>query len=155
MANSPNTYSFLSINGTLVGPGGSAILGASAGVAEEGITVEPTEDRNTMTMGADGEVMHALHAARPGRAVIRLLKTSPMNAVLSAMYNFQAGDPANWGNNVLGFADIYRGDAITLTTAAFKKPPSVVYDKPGKFNEWEFEGKIMIILGAGVPNVNG
>lgn len=155
MANpTPNTYSFLSIQGTIVGPGGAIQIGSSAGVADEGVTVEPTEDKNTMTFGADGAVMHALHAATPGRAVVRLLKTSPINAMLSAMYDFQRLSPANWGQNTIAFLDVNRGDVITLNTAAFKKLPSVAYDKTGRFNEWEFEGSLSMVLGAGVPNVN-
>lgn len=154
MATSPNTYSFESVQGSIVGPGGAIVIGSTAGVAEEGITVEPTEDKNTMTFGADGTVMHALHAATPGRAVVRLQKTSPINAMLSAMYNFQRSSPANWGQNTLAFLDVFRGDVITLTQAAFKRQPSATYDVQGRMNEWELEGVLVMQFGAGVPNVN-
>ncbi|AWJ93320.1 DUF3277 domain-containing protein (plasmid) [Azospirillum baldaniorum] len=149
-----NTYSFLSVQGTIVGPGGAINIGSTAGVASEGITVEPSEDKNTMTMGADGAVMHSLHAASPGRAVVRLLKTSPVNAMLSLMYNFQKSSAANWGGNTIAFSDVDRGDVITLTSAAFRKQPTVVYNVEGPMNEWEFEGVLNIQLGGGTPNLS-
>ncbi|MGY0790960.1 phage protein [Azospirillum argentinense] len=149
-----NTYSFLSIQGTIVGPGGAINIGNSAGVAPEGITVEPSEDKNTMVTGADGAVMHSLRAGNPGRAVVRLLKTSPVNAMLSLMYNFQKASPANWGGNTIAFSDTNRGDVVTLTSAAFRKAPTVVYNIEGQMNEWEFDGVLTVQLGAGTPNVS-
>jgi predicted small integral membrane protein len=154
VAFSPNTYSFLSVQATIVGPGGAISIGSSAGVTEEGISVEPKEEKNTMQIGADGQIMHALHAGSPGRATIRLLKTSPTNALLAAMYNFQRLSPANWGNNTVVVSDTNRGDFISLTTAAFVKQPNLSYDKGGRMNEWVFEGQLSELLGAGVPNVN-
>ncbi len=35
--------------------------------------------KNTMTIGADGEVMHSLHADKSGTVTVNLLKTSPTN----------------------------------------------------------------------------
>lgn len=32
-----------------------------------------------MTVGADGEVMHSLHAGKSGTITVTLLKTSPVN----------------------------------------------------------------------------
>src|SRR5690348_12531041 len=110
MATAPNTYSMTSIQGTIAGPGGVIPLGNSAGPTDEGITIAYKGELNTMTMGADGSVMHALHAARPGRITARYLKTSPTNALLSAMFNFQQASPANWGTNVIEFIDVNRGD---------------------------------------------
>jgi len=37
-------------------------LGYGAAIAEEGITFAMAGDKNTMTIGADGEGMHSLHA---------------------------------------------------------------------------------------------
>lgn len=154
MAATPNTYSFLSVQATIVGPGGAFPLGNSAGAAEEGISVSPLGPKNTMQVGADGAIMHSLHGGNPGRFIVRLLKTSPVNALLSAMYNFQRSSPANWGQNTLVVSDTYRGDLNTLTVAAFVVQPDIVYDKAGRHNEWVFEGNLNELLGAGVPNVN-
>lgn len=154
MANSPNTYSFLSVQATIVGPGGAIQIGSSAGVAEEGITLEPVGDKNTMKFGADGAIMHELNAATPGRAVVRLLKTSPINFNLSAMYNLQRLSPANWGQNTITVTDVNRGDVGSLTTSAFKKQPGVTWSKAGPMNEWEFDGSLDMLLGAGVANIN-
>jgi hypothetical protein len=154
MATSPNTYSFAAVQATIVGPGGATPLGNSAGAAEEGITTAPKEEKNTMQVGADDSIMHALHAANPGRVTIRLLKTSPVNAILSAMYNFQRSSPGNWGQNTIVVSDTFRGDICTLSVAAFVGNPALTYDKAGRFNEWVFEGRLIEQLGAGVPNVN-
>ena len=154
MTASPNTYSMISIQGSIVGPGGAISLGYSAGPTDEGITIAFKEDLNTMVLGSDGTVQHALHAARPGRVTARFLKTSPTNATLSAMFNFQQASPANWGNNVVEFTDTNRGDVVTLNTAAFAKPPDITYDKAGRYNEWIFDGVLTQVLGTGVPNVN-
>ena len=43
-----STYSFLDVQATIVGPGGAFSLGSGAGVAEEGISIEPTGEIDTM-----------------------------------------------------------------------------------------------------------
>ena len=101
-----------------------------------------------MTMGADGAVMHSLHAAKPGRLTVRLLKTSPINAILSAMYNLQQSVPGLWGINAIQFADIVRGDVVSLTSAAFAGQPAITYDVEGPKNEWIFDGVLVEQLGA-------
>ncbi len=144
-------YSFLNVNAAIVGPGGAANLGAGAQVAEEGITVEPVEDKNVMTVGADGAGQHSLIASDAKTATIRVLKTSPVNAILMAMYNVQSSSSSLWGRNVLTIADTGSGDVITLQQAAFKKTPALTYAKEGGFNEWVFDVvKGDVILGAGL-----
>jgi hypothetical protein len=53
-----------------------------------------TEAKNTMTVGADGEVMHSLHGGKSGTITVTLLKTSPVNKKLSLMYNAQSQSSA-------------------------------------------------------------
>ena len=48
-------YSFLDVSVSIDGPGGFFAIDGG-GVAEEGITIEPVGDKNTMTVGADGKV---------------------------------------------------------------------------------------------------
>ncbi|MBU9403923.1 DUF3277 family protein, partial [Burkholderia multivorans] len=60
------TYSFQDVTATIVGPGGAFSLGYGSANAEEGITIAQAGDKNTMTVGADGEVMHSLHADKSG-----------------------------------------------------------------------------------------
>lgn len=144
-------YSFLDTFCTLTGPNGVIPLGSGSGVAEEGITVEMAGDKNTQTVGADGEVMNSLHAANNGMITVRLLKTSPFNALLSAMYIEQRQSSLIWGRNVIVVSNITRGDVITATSCAFKKFPTVVYAKEGPMNEWIMDaGKITQILGPGL-----
>ncbi|TXH35304.1 MAG: DUF3277 family protein [Rhodospirillaceae bacterium] len=150
-----STYSFLDIQGTLVGPGGIISLGSASGASEEGITVTQTEDKNTMSIGADGSVMHSLHGGKSGQISISLLKTSPMNALLSLMYNLQIISSVNHGQNTFSIADLSRGDAILARYVAFRRQSEVGYRKVGGNNIWLFDaGIIDIAHGPGVPDVN-
>lgn len=149
------TYSFLDVQISISGPGGAFSLGSDAGAAEEGITVEASEDKNSMTIGAGGEVMHSLHAGKPGTVTLRYLKTSPVNAQLDALYNFQTAGAGNHGQNTITINDVTRGDSISAKKAAFAKRPSVTYAKDGGTNEWAFHvGILDEQLGAGLPDVN-
>src|ERR1019366_1581823 len=94
-----NTYSFLDCNASIVGPGGGFSLGQGAGVSEEGISTAATENINAMHIGADGMGMHSLHADKSGKVTVRLLKTSPTNQLLSAMYAFQTASGSAHGQN--------------------------------------------------------
>lgn len=146
-----STYSFLDVKASLVGPGGSANLASGAAAAEEGITIEATEDINHMTVGADGEVMHSLHANKSGTAHIRLLKTSPVNQILAALYAFQTASSANHGQNTISLTNAQTGDAVTCRQVAFKKATGLTYAKDGGMNEWVFDcGKIDRALGGNV-----
>ena len=145
-----HTYSFLDVQCSMTGPGGVAVMGGSSGAAKEGITFEPSEDIGSLTIGAGGEYMHSLHAGRPGKAIIRLLRTSPVNAVLSAMFNLQAASASVWGQNTIVVVDTARGDIITGLGTAFGQFPGITYAEDGNMNEWTFKiGKISWNLGTG------
>lgn len=142
------TYSFLDVQATITGPGGIIPLGNGSGAAEEGITVEPSEDTDTMLIGADGKVVHSLHASKAGRVIIRLLKTSPVNGQLQTLYNFQRLSSANHGRNILAITDIARGDVYLCQDAAFARMPNNAYSKEAGIIEWHFNAsKIDPILG--------
>jgi len=150
------TYSFLDITAAIEGAGGSINLAAGAGSAEEGITVASNEDKNVMNIGADGAGMHSLVANDSGLLTMRLLKTSPINAQLQTMYNFQKLSSANWGNNTVTIRDVVRGDSITCTGVAFKKTPDLNYAKEGGMNEWTFDAiNVNRVLGNGTPEIGG
>lgn len=143
------TYSFLDVAATLIGPGGFISLGAGAGNAEEGITITPTGPKNTMQVGADGYGQHSLRADKSGKVTVRLLKTSPTNQLLSAMYAFQTASGANHGQNILTINDSSRGDVITCQQAAFAKAPDLNYATEAGFNDWEFDAvRIERVLGS-------
>jgi hypothetical protein len=143
-------YSFLNISATLAGPGGILNLAAGAAVAEEGISIEPVEDKNVMTIGADGKGQHSLVASDACTITVRLLKTSPLNAALMLMYNLQSASSALWGANVFTVTDSARGDYNVVQGCAFKKKPTITYAKDGAMMEWTFDGiAANSILGAG------
>lgn len=149
-----STYSFLDVHAAITGPGGAFPLGSGVGAAEEGITIARSEDKNTMTTGADGEVMHSLHAGKSGQVTIRLLKTSPVNALLMGMYEFQTTSSTRHGQNTITVGDVARGDFITAREVAFKKAPDLTWAKTANTVEWTFDaGKIDGLLGVGRPSI--
>ena len=148
------TYSFQDVTAALVGVGGSINLASGAAAAEEGITIEAAEDKNVMTIGADGNGMHSLVANESSTVTVRLLKTSPVNAQLQLMYNLQTLSSLTHGKNVITVRDVVRGDSIVLTSVAFKKRPAINYAKEGGMMEWTFDAiKTTTILGVGTPEI--
>jgi hypothetical protein len=151
MAN-PQTYSFLDVHMAITGPGGA--LNLTNGTAEEGLTLEYVDDKNNMVIGSDGSVMHSLRANNAGRATLRLLKTSPLNALLTGMYNFQRQSASTWGQNTITLADVARGDVYTLQSCSFRKFPDNSYAKDGGIMVWAFDVGIMDpLLGQGSPSI--
>src|ERR1700753_799351 len=120
------TYIFLNVVCSITGPNGNATIGAGSGAAEEGITVEPTGDQGTLTLGADGSGMYSLHGDRSGRFLIRLLKISPTNAILGAMFEADRSNSAFFGQNVVLLSDIARGDTISGRGCALIRAPTLV-----------------------------
>jgi len=144
-------YSFLDVQAAITGPGGSFNLGSGSGAAEEGIKVSMAEDKNTLTVGADGTPMHSLHGGKHGTVTVQLLKTSPTNAKLSTMYNMQTTSAAAHGMNVITISNPISGDSITCVMCAFKKHPDTAYAKEGGNVEWVFDaGIIDTSLGGGL-----
>ena len=143
-----SAYSFQDVTASLVGPTGFLNLGYGAGVTEEGITIDMAGDKNTMTIGADGEGMHSLHADKSGTVTVRLLQTSPQNAKLQAMFDAQTINSALHGQNVIVIRNTVSGDTTTARFCAFKRKPSLTYAKDGKMLEWVFDAlKIDSVLG--------
>ncbi|EMB6251746.1 TPA: DUF3277 family protein [Serratia marcescens] len=144
-----STYSFLDYSASIVGPGGAFDLGYGSGNAEEGMTVTMVEAKNTMTIGADGSVMHSLHAGKGGTITVTLLKTAPTNAKLSAMYNAQSLSSASWGNNVIVMRNSASNDVCTARSVAFQKIPDWQNAKDGGTVSWVFDaGLVDQLLGT-------
>ncbi len=142
-------YSFLDTQATFTGPSGTYAIGSSSGVAEEGITTAFLAEKDTLTPGADGEIMHSLHGSNAGKWTIRFLKTSATNALLSSSYNTdRASGGSSWGQNTLRLTNTTSGDVVTLTQAAFVKHADLTYATEGGMQEWEFQGKLHVSLGA-------
>lgn len=151
------TYSFNDNMCAISGPNGAFNLGYGSGNTEGGITVTMVEDKSTMTIGADGSVMHSLHSGKGATVTVRLLKTSPTNSLLSQMYAMDTntqGNPsasANHGTNQISVRDLQRNDVITCQLCAFAKFPDVTYAKEGGEMVWTFHaGMVDFVLGSGV-----
>ncbi|EIJ8991227.1 DUF3277 family protein [Salmonella enterica] len=142
------TYSFMDVTASLSGPTGVIDLGQGSANSEEGITQTMGGNKNTMTIGADGEVMHSLHADKSGTITVTLLKTSPVNKKLSLAYNAQSQSSATWGNNVIVIRNTASGDISTARSCAFQKQPDFNNAKDGGTVAWVFDcGKIDQLLG--------
>lgn len=141
-------YSFKNIVASIAGPGIALNLGNGAAVAEEGITISPAEDKNTMVIGADGKGQHTLIANDAGVITMRFLKTSPTNGFLQLAYDAQSASSALWGQNLITVVDTARLELTTCQNCAFKKKPEIIYDKAGPMMEWTFDSlAINSILG--------
>lgn len=143
-----STYSFIDVSASLTGPTGVIDLGYGSANSDEGITVTMTEAKNTMTTGADGEVMHSLHAGKSGTITVNLLKTSPQNKKLSLMYKAQSLSSSLWGNNVIVMRNKASGDIVTARAVAFQRQPDWNNPKVAGTVAWVFDcGKIDEVLG--------
>ena len=137
MANAAlKSYSFLDSHIAFAGPTGAFPLGL--GAAEGGITVAMVDVKNNMTIGAGGDVQHALHASKAATVTLSLLKNSPDNALLNVAYNLQSQSSKLWGQNIISITTS-NGDAVVLTAVAFKKQPNVAYGKEAAELVWEFD----------------
>lgn len=146
-------YSLADVEASIEGPGGSFQIGAGVGLAEEGITIEPTGDINIMTEGGDGEIMHSLKASKAGTITLTLLRTSPTNARLMNLFNHQTSSSRHHGQNTIMVRNPVSGDVTTGTEMAFQKKPGLPYAVDGGKLAWAFQGKLDTIIGAGAPEI--
>lgn len=143
------TYSFIDTQASFVSAEGNFNIGYGAGIAEEGITVAMAGNKNSMTIGADGEGMHSLHADNSGTVTIRLLKNSPVNAKLMNVYNAQKSSSKKWGKATITINHTGSGDNYTATKCAFQKAPDYTNPKTAPIVEWVFDAiKINAKLGT-------
>ena len=144
-------YSFLDVSASISGPGGAFILGGpEAGVAEEGINIEPKGDVNIMTEGADGSWMHSLRASRGGTVTVTFLRNSPANAMLQNMLNYQRSSARHHGQNTITIRQVVSGDMVACEGVAFSKQPALPFAVEGGKIAWTFDvGKFKPILGSG------
>lgn len=149
------TYAFTDVTAAISGPNGSVDFGSGSANSEGGITVVMTGDKSTLSISADGNPMHSLHADKSGLVTARFQKTSPTNAVLSEMYysDTESGS-ATHGRNTITITDIVRGDSITCRDCAFAKFPDVSYAREGGEMVWVWHaGKIDHVLGSGFGTI--
>jgi len=147
---STSSYSFRDISASISGPGGTLQLASGIGTADEGISFEKAEDRNTMTPCADGYVMHSLHAARAGLVRVRLLKTSVTNGLMMDLFKATGTTARTWGAHVISLEDRVRGEKVVASRVAFSGEPALMYGKQGNVHEWTFHaGHIESSLGKG------
>lgn len=143
------SYSFQDVTATLVGTSGTIDLGYGSSVAEEGITIAYANPRNKMRVGADGEGMNSLLANKSGTVTVRLLKTSPVNAKLSQLYNEQSLSSSAWGQNLITIEQKVAGDKTLCRSCAFQKHPDLTYATEADIIQWVFDVvKIDALLGT-------
>lgn len=132
-------YSFLDVQCAMHGPAGlNFSIANTSGIADEGISVDMLDDKGSMITGADGSVMHSLHAATASRVTIRLLKTSPMNKIMTDAYNFQTTSSAFYGQNTISIKNPVSQDSIVAENCGFARMPTNTNAKTGGLQEWVF-----------------
>jgi hypothetical protein len=134
----PRAYSFKDVSCTFKAQEGTFSIGMGAGVAEEGISFEKVEERNTMMLGIYGDAIHFLHASDASIIRLRLLKTTPTNGQLMRVYKQQFINGPQWGKNLISLQDRARGDKIVASEVAFTGEPNLTYGKVAGINEWVF-----------------
>jgi len=145
------TYSFQDIMASITGPSGTVSLGAGSAASDGGISIVMVEDKSTMTIGADGAVMHSLHAGKGSTVTVRLLKTSPTNQLLSQMYALDTSGSGVYGFNTISVRDLQLNDVVVAQQCAFAKFADVTYSKEGGEMVWTFHAGITdFILGSGI-----
>jgi hypothetical protein len=149
-----SAYSFLNIQASIVGPGLTAQIGASAGAAKEGLSTAFDEDKSVITTGSDGSIMTTVRASMTGTITVRLLKTSPVNVLLSRAFNFQRSSAINWGGNIIRVVDKVRGDVVTGRQMSFVKHADNVWSEEANILEWTFRGIVNEVVGAGLPDLS-
>jgi hypothetical protein len=102
-----------------------------------------------MQVGADGFGQHSLNADRSGRLRVRLLRLSPVNAILSTMFNLQTTSAALHGQNSITITDKVKGDLLVAQQVAFTKHPAYGFGKEAGVVEWEFAA-VRVDLSVGV-----
>ena len=132
------TYSFLDCQATLTGPNVTVTIGSTSGTAEEGISIAFAEDQASTMIGADGTGMHSIHAGQSGTVIVRLLKSSPTNAVLSAAYQADRQVPSSGGQNTIVVSWLAGGHLYTCVQCVFVKFPDQSYAKDAALLEWGF-----------------
>lgn len=143
------TYSFQNVSATLVGTGGVVDLGYGSGNDKEGISITFNATRNTMTIGADGEVMHSLKSDKSGVVAVRLMRTSDKNAQLQLMANAQFLSPALHGTNVITIRDKGNNEVCVCRDVAFQNVANRTFAEDGSVQEWLFDcGKIDFVTGT-------
>lgn len=104
-----------------------------------------------MTIGADGCVMHSLHAGKGSNVTVRLLKTSPTNQVLSQMYARDTASTGVYGFNTISVRDLQLNDVIVMQQCAFAKFADITYAKEGGEMVWTFHAGVTdFVLGSGI-----
>lgn len=150
------TYSFQDIVASITGPNGTVNIGAGSCATDGGLSIVMVEDKSTMTIGADGCVMHSLHAGKGANVTVRMLKTSPTNSILSQMYKGDTTNSGEHGQNTISIRDLQRNDVITAQQCAFAKFADVTYAKDGGEMVWTFHAGIVDFdLGAGLAVATG
>jgi predicted SPOUT superfamily RNA methylase MTH1 len=136
---------------SITGPSGTVSLGAGSAASDGGISIVMVEDKSTMTIGADGAVMHSLHAGKGSTVTVRLLKTSPTNQLLSQMYALDTSGSNVYGFNTISVRDLQLNDVVVCQQCAFAKFADVTYSKEGGEMVWTFHAGITdFILGSGI-----
>lgn len=110
----------------------------------EFLTIAMNEDAFTSVVGTDGEVSRSKTNNNTATIEIKLLQTSPTNALLSSIHN--ADKLTNGGSGVGAFlvADLNGATQFSAGNAWIMKAPDASYDREATERVWTLECDVLI-----------
>jgi len=101
------------------------------------IDIERRSDSVTDKMGADGQMMISVGTDKSGTVKVKLMQTSPSNAMLTNIMSLQEASGSLFVPVVVKFQDTYRQDLAIGTQGYLKKPSKLTRGAGGNTQEWE------------------
>jgi hypothetical protein len=100
-------------------------------------TVEYETDAFSDVCGTDGEVTRSKSNDRRATVTLRLMQTSPSNALLSALFNLDANSPGGAGVGPFLLANGLTGTKLAGEKCWIAKPPPSKWDRTPTEREWK------------------
>lgn len=104
----------------------------------EFVTIDQDEDSFTSVVGTDGHASRSKNENKMGKVVIKLMQTSKLNDVLSALHNADRLAPGGAGIVDVLVKDNNGTQLYHSTESWITKPPAKSFDKSAKSREWTF-----------------
>ena len=111
------------------------------------VSAEKAGDAFAMKSGADGFVTRVAQNHPEGSITIKLMQSSPANAVLQTLY--QADEATGQAAFPVTVKDLFGGDLVTTSQAWFRKIPNFSKGRDIGENEWVLDCADLTIIHGG------
>lgn len=105
----------------------------------EGITIEHTSDAFTLKVGVDGKATRNKVLDRSARITIKLMQSSAVNDLLSAVYLADRIAPNGAGVGPFIIRDQNGRSVFSAAEAWIARAPDVTFDQEVQVREWVFD----------------